>query len=151
MATNKTERDDNKEEAYYYDGPDLKDFLVHCSKRRELKVGVGHEDLQSYRVIVDRFTSLWEIRFLVACGQDELEGNSEEMDRWPTWRRLFFVLDNGERMERIRMEREKRVIVWDMMERGYEVGVREADRLLIKAGTTVTEVFVNNDEMVADV
>lgn len=126
----------------YCDGDELREFLSECGQRRDLRV-IGHGCCTPYKVNVDRFTSLWEIRLMVAKGQDEAEEDNE-FENWPTWRRLFFVVDDK---RVITMEQEKKVIVWEMMEDGHKIYVKQANEFLIRAYKSVKDIFVRGEEI----
>ena len=61
---------------------------------------------------------------------------------WPSWRRLIFVLDN--KYEYTRWE-EDRVIVWNLLDEGHDIYVREGDEI---SENTDGAVCTNNDEVV---
>lgn len=99
----------------------MKTFVEECGMQRDINIHV--DLLPPFKVSIDRFNTLAEIREMVRMGQQSGDSN---YDYWPSWRLLIFVLDN--KYDLTRWE-EERTVVWYLMDEGYKVYVREDEEV----------------------
>ena len=82
--------------------------------------------MRDYKVEISRFDTLSEVRDMVRLGQKAADENDFEL--WPNWRRLVFVLDG---VREISEKEEIRMIVWDILDGGQEIHIKEKGEELL--------------------
>lgn len=99
----------------------LVNFLKEIRQTREFTV--KDKVLEFQPIIIDRFTTLAEIRHMVTEGQNSAESI---FDIWPPESKLLFALDDKVVLTRVQ---EERTIVWELLENKRDIYVRQKGNL----------------------